>query len=80
MSMRQFQNAVEAYNIRVSKGFEHTRAICYYIAAANRDPKKPFPKTMQAFWPLPTDEHTVKKIDEGRTKKLLALYESVKQN
>lgn len=45
---------VRAYNKDRSRQFEHTRAICYYIAAVNRDPKKSFP-TIEKFWPLPSD-------------------------
>jgi hypothetical protein len=77
--MRQFQNMVEAYNTRISRQYEHTRAICYYIAAANRDPKKPFPQTMQKFWPLPTDGHTERVIDADRKKKILELYDKAKE-
>lgn len=40
--------------------FEHTRIVTYTIAAANRDPSKPFP-TIEAYWPLPTDEGEVEK-------------------
>jgi hypothetical protein len=76
--MRQFQNAVDAYNTRLSRGFENTRAICFYIAAANRDPKKPFPKSIQQFWPLPTDQHTERVIDDDRKKRIMALYEKAK--
>lgn len=79
MSMRQFQNMVEAYNLRISRQYEHTRAVCFYIAAANRDPKKPFPATMQKFWPLPTDGHTERVLTEERRKKILDLYEKAKE-
>lgn len=37
------------------KQWEHTRAINYMLYKVNADPKKPL-KTIQVFWPLPTDQ------------------------
>lgn len=78
MSERQFLNYQEAFNKRTARQYEHTRVICYYIAAANRDPKKSFP-SLQKFWPLPTDGKTMEVIDKGRADRIKALYEQAKE-
>lgn len=78
MSPRQFKNYMDGYRARMVKQYEHTRAICYFIAASNRDPKKSFP-TMQKFWPLPTDERTTEVLDRSRAEKIRQLYEQAKQ-
>lgn len=78
MSSKQFSNYVEAHNRKVSKDFEHTRAICYYVAASNRDPKKSFP-SIQKFWPLPTDGDTMQKLDADRAAKIREMYDKAKQ-
>ena len=48
---------VRGWNKQRSYDYEHTRAICYLIYAANRDQKKPLSGISQ-FWPLDTDEKT----------------------
>lgn len=73
MSPREFQVASEAFHVKMSRQFEHTRAISYMIAAANRDPKKSFP-SIQKWWPLPTDGQTVRKLDEARKREIMQLY------
>ena len=78
MSANQFNNWIESYHKRSIKAFEHTRAICYYVAASNRDPKKAFP-TMQKFWPLPTDEKNTRTLDKTRAEEIKAKYEQAKQ-
>jgi hypothetical protein len=65
------------YNRRRSQAFEHTRAICYHIAAVNRDPKKSFP-TMQKYWPLPTDEDS-EPDEQTEYKRLKSLLNNYKQ-
>lgn len=51
------------YDKKRSLEFEHTRVICYTLAAVNRSSEKAFP-TMNEFWPLPTDEEAVKETKE----------------
>lgn len=55
LTFREYNSAVTGYFTRLSKEYEHTRAICYVIASVNRDPKKRMPP-INKFWPLPTDE------------------------
>jgi hypothetical protein len=78
LSPKQFANFIEAMHLKKSKEFEHTRAICWYIAGSNRDPKKSFP-SLQKFWPLPTDENTMKVLDEQRRKEIFEKYEQAKK-
>lgn len=78
ISPRDFRLASEAHHTRTSKQFEHTRAISYMIAAANRDPKRSFP-TIEKWWPLPTDGETMKRLDSERAKRIMELYEQAKK-
>lgn len=55
-----------------SKEFEHTRAIVYTVASANRDSKKAWP-LIEQFWPLPTDDDNVKKEKKSITTQREAL-------
>jgi len=66
---------------RRSHDFEHTRAICYHIAAVNRDPKKPFP-SIAKYWPLPTDDdgQLDDQTEYKRLKGILAQYKQGKLN
>jgi len=43
--------------------FEHTRAICYFVAMAYMGENK---QTMQDFWSLPTDDTPLVKEEEQR--------------
>ena len=54
MQWREYVLARSGFFKQREYQFEHTRAICYFIAGTNRDPKKPFP-TMEEFWKLGTD-------------------------
>jgi hypothetical protein len=73
MSPRQFQNYCDAWVRRRSMEFEHTRAICYYMVAVNRDPKKALP-TMEKFWPLPTDDKKHEDISKDRAAEIRRKY------
>lgn len=55
LTWREFIIKQIAFYKKQSKDYGHTRAICYYIAAVNRDPKKSFP-SIEKFWPLPHDD------------------------
>ena len=54
---------VRGYDRVRTKQFEHTRAIVYVIAAANREANKPM-QSMQEFWPLSTDEGEIQSREE----------------
>lgn len=72
MSVKQFQACtyrefvlmMEGYSLRRTHDFEHTRAICYYQAAANWDTKKSPLPSIEKFWPLDTDEVKESKNDD----------------
>lgn len=69
--------AMAGYFKRRSREFEHTRAICWTIAAVNRDPKKKMPEVTK-WWPLPTDEKVERDV-EGIKEKLKRIDEIMKQ-
>jgi hypothetical protein len=65
--------------VRNSRQWEHTRVIAWTIAAANRDPKKPFP-TIRDFMPLPTDPVIDETSEAARMQKAMDDYkERLKQ-
>jgi hypothetical protein len=47
---------VAGYQRRLQNSWEQTRAIAYNVARFGQSNPKKFPKTPQAFWPLPWDE------------------------
>ena len=54
--MRTNYILLEGYQQREQSEWERTRAICYNVARFGQSNPKKFPKTPQAFWPLPWDE------------------------
>lgn len=63
MTYREFFNSVNGYQKKIIKEYDHTRHICWTIAAVNRDPKKPM-QPVKKFWPLPTDEEKEDNYDD----------------
>lgn len=74
----EFLKLSEGYHIRNSRQLEQTRLICYFIAAANRDPKKHFP-SIQKFMPLPTDEENEAKENEEWATRAKEAFERLKK-
>lgn len=67
MTFKQFYYAYAGFHKSETKKFEHTRVICWFIAAANRDPKKHFPGSPEKFWPLPTDKDQQRSAARDKT-------------
>lgn len=61
MTWINYTRYAQGYWIRYFKNLEGERLIAFYIAAAHRDPKKPFPRYPQQFMPFPTDVKIVVK-------------------
>jgi hypothetical protein len=78
LEWREWLLIYEGYSLRYYKQLEQTRMISYTIAAANRDPKKPFP-SIHRFMPLPTDvkEDKGEKISKEELAKIVKLYNNL---
>lgn len=76
-TLSEFFKLANGYIRRNNKHWEHTRMIVYFIAAANRDPKKSFP-SIQKFMPLPTDEENEAKEAESWDIEAKKLIEKMK--
>ncbi|MFB6456481.1 hypothetical protein ACE38W_14505 [Chitinophaga sp. Hz27] len=59
MTWKDYSRYAQGYWIRHYRQMEGPRLIAYMIAAANRDPKKSFPRSVEHFMPFPTDPKRV---------------------
>lgn len=76
-TLSEFFKLAYGYHRRNNKQWEHTRMIIYFIAAANRDPKKSFP-SITKFMPLPTDEDNEVKENANEYDDLKGLFDRMK--
>lgn len=74
MTEAECNDAITGYYNKKNREYDHTRMICWYIVAVNRDPKKKMPAPNK-FWPLPFDEDFAP-ADNGRLDRLRQLAEN----
>lgn len=68
MTRAEFLLKLRGYYRKEAMKWEHTRQVCYTIAANAFGRKKRMP-TPQAWWPLPTDERYKIKTPNSEMKK-----------
>jgi hypothetical protein len=74
MPLHEIFLIINGYHQRNIDEWKRTRVVAYSIAAANRNPKKPFP-SIEKFMPLPGDDEAMK----AKAKRRKQEYEQTKE-